>query len=157
MTITELQTYLIPLILVILTGVLFLKPALLTVLAQTGNETNDQFGSFNDVNQSINRNFFEFNTAIPAFNVSLFPPDQFSLRTIEVNQNDNITVNFYNMEAPTGDRHIFTIDDPYSVDLELAPGRNGTVTFIADNPGIYQFYCEYHEPTMTGQLVVLPK
>jgi hypothetical protein len=52
---TELQTYLIPLILVILTGVLILKPALFTDLAETGNETNDQFGSFNDVNQSINR------------------------------------------------------------------------------------------------------
>jgi plastocyanin len=46
---------------------------------------------------------------------------------------------------------------PYSIDLELAPGRNGTVSFIAKNPGIYQFYCEYHEPTMTGQLVVLPE
>jgi hypothetical protein len=54
-TMTELQTYLIPLILVILTGVLILKPALFTALAETGNETNDQFGSFNDVNQSINR------------------------------------------------------------------------------------------------------
>jgi hypothetical protein len=52
---TELQTYLIPLILVILTGVLNLKPALFTALAETGNETNDQFGSFNNVNQSINR------------------------------------------------------------------------------------------------------
>jgi hypothetical protein len=54
-TMTELQTYLIPLILVILTGVLILKPDLFTALAETGNETNDQFGSFNDVNQSINR------------------------------------------------------------------------------------------------------
>ena len=61
------------------------------------------------------------------------------------------------MEAPTRHRHTFTIDDSYSVDLELAPERNGTVSFIADNSGIYQFYCEYHEPTMTGQLVVLPK
>jgi plastocyanin len=61
------------------------------------------------------------------------------------------------MEAPTGDRHTFTIDHPYSVDLELAPGRNGTVTFTVDNPGIYQFYCEHHEPTMTVQLVVLPE
>jgi nitrous oxide reductase len=54
---------------------------------------------------------------------------------IEINQNDNVTINFYNMEAPTGDRHTFTIDHPYSVDLELAPERNGTVTFTVDNPG----------------------
>jgi nitrous oxide reductase len=154
---TKAETYRVPLILVMLTGAVLLFPALSTALAETGNETKGQLGTFNDVNKSINRNFFEFNTAIPAFNVSLFPPDQFSLRTIEVNQNDYVIVNFYNMEAPTGDRHTFTIDDPYSVDLEVAPGRNGTVTFTADNPGIYQFYCEYHEPTMTGQLVVLPE
>jgi nitrous oxide reductase len=87
----------------------------------------------------------------------LFPPDQFSLKTIEAKQNDNVTVNFYNMEAPSGDRHSFTINAPYSVNLDLAPGKNGTVSFIANHPGIYQFYCEYHEPTMTGQLVVLPR
>ena len=154
---TKAETYLVPLILVMLTGAVLLYSGLSTALAQTGNETKGQLGTFNDVNKSINRNFFEFNTAIPAFNVSLFPPDQFSLRTIEVNKNDYVIVNFYNMEAPTGDRHTFTIDEPYSVDLEVAPGQNGTAKFTADNPGIYQFYCEYHEPTMTGQLVVLPE
>ena len=105
--------------------------------------------------QVTTRNFFQFNTAIPAFNVSLFPPDQFALRTIEVNQNDNVTVNFYNMEAPTGDRHSFTINTPYKINLDIAPRQNGTVSFLANHSGIYQFYCEYHEPTMTGQLVVL--
>jgi nitrous oxide reductase len=151
----ELEIYLVPLVLVVLTGTVLLYPTLSSALAETGNETKGQLGTFNDVNKSINRNFFEFNTAIPAFNVSLFPPDQFSLKTIEVNQNDNVTVNFFNMEAPSGDRHSFTVNAPYKINLDLAPRQNGTVSFLANHTGIYQFYCEYHEPTMTGQLVVL--
>ena len=104
---------------------------------------------------SQHRTFFEFNTGIPAFNVTLFPPDQFSQTTLEVNQNDNVTVNFFNMEAPYGDRHSFTINAPYKINLDLAPGQNGTLSFLANHPGIYQFYCAYHEPTMTGQLLVV--
>ena len=96
-----------------------------------------------------------FNTGIPAFNVTLFPPDQFSQTTLEVNKNDNVTVNFFNMEAPYGDRHSFTINAPYKINLDLAPGQNGTLSFLANHPGIYQFYCAYHEPTMTGQLLVI--
>jgi nitrous oxide reductase len=122
----------------------------LPIFAQTATGSQGQ-----EESQVTNRNFFEFNTAIPAFNVSLFPPDQFALRTIEVNQDDNVTVNFYNMEAPTGDRHSFTINAPYKINLDLAPRQNGTVSFLANHTGIYQFYCEYHEPTMTGQLLVL--
>ena len=105
--------------------------------------------------QVTNRTFFEFNTGIPAFNVTLSPPDQFSQTTLEVNQNDNVTVNFFNMEAPSGDRHSFTVNAPYKINLDIAPGQNGTVSFLANHTGIYQFYCEYHEPTMTGQLLVL--
>jgi len=125
--------------------------------SQVSNQTHEQTGPTEEANQTVTRTFYEFNTGIPAFNVSLFPPDQFSQKTIEANQNDNVTVNFFNMEAPTGDRHSFTLNAPYTVNLDLAPGKNGTVSFIAKHPGIYQFYCEYHEPTMTGQLVVLPK
>ncbi|MGA8844421.1 MAG: cupredoxin domain-containing protein [Nitrososphaeraceae archaeon] len=99
--------------------------------------------------------FLSFNIGIPAFNVTLFPPDQFSQTTLEVNQNDNVTVNFFNMEAPYGDRHSFTINAPYKINLDLAPGQNGTLSFLANHPGIYQFYCAYHESTMTGQLLVI--
>ena len=125
--------------------------------SQGVNQTHEQTEPTQEANQTTTRTFYEFNTGIPAFNVSLFPPDQFSLKTIEADQNDNVTVNFYNMEAPSGDRHSFTINSPYSVNLDLAPGKNGTASFIAKHPGIYQFYCEYHEPTMTGQLIVLPR
>jgi hypothetical protein len=50
--------------------------------------------------QTLKPFFFLFNIELPAFNVTEFPPDDFSLKILEVNQNDNVTVYFYNMEAP---------------------------------------------------------
>jgi plastocyanin len=73
-----------------------------------------------------------------------------------VNQGDKVIVNFYNMEAATGDRHSFTIGAPYNVDIDTAPGHDGTATFVASHAGIFQFYCKYHIPSMVGELVVLP-
>ena len=107
--------------------------------------------------QTVKPFFFLFNTELSAFNVTEFPPDDFSLKILEVNQNDNITIYFYNMEAPTGDRHSFTINAPYDVNLNLGQGKNGSVSFVAKDPGIFRYYCEYHEPTMSGQFVVIPK
>ncbi len=100
--------------------------------------------------------FFLFNSFLPAFNVTEYPHDQFSLKTLEVNQNDNLTIYFYNMEAPTGDRHSFTINAPYNINLDLGQGKNGSTSFTANEPGIFRYYCQYHQPTMNGQLVVLP-
>jgi plastocyanin len=86
--------------------------------------------------------------------------DQFSLQTIIVNQGDRVVVHFYNMEAPTGDRHSFTMHSgrypTYNVDIDVAPGQNGTATFVANQPGIYLYACKYHAPSMVGQLIILP-
>lgn len=86
--------------------------------------------------------------------------DEFSLQTIVVNQGDRVVVHFYNMEAPTGDRHSFTMHSrlyaPYNVDIDVAPGQNGTATFVAGLPGIFLFACKYHSPSMIGQLIILP-
>jgi len=140
--------------LIVVTVAFTFSAVVLPTFAQTGTGSQGQEEPSKE-SQVTNRTFFEFNTGIPAFNVTLFPPDQFSQTTLEVNQNDNVTVKFFNMEAPNGDRHSFTINAPYKINLDLAPGQNGTVSFLANHPGIYQFYCEYHEPTMTGQLLVV--
>lgn len=139
--------------LIVVTACTYISNVLPT-FAQTGTGGHEQVETSEET-QATNRTFFEFNTGIPAFNVTLFPPDQFSQKTMEANQNDNVTVNFFNMEAPAGDRHSFTVNAPYNINLDLAPGQNGTLSFVAEHPGIFQFYCEYHEPTMTGQLLVL--
>src|SRR5215831_1605456 len=82
--------------------------------------------------------------------------DEYSLQTILANQGDKIVVNLYNMEAPSGDRHSFTIDGPYNVNIDTAQGGNGTAAFVADHVGIFKFYCKYHN-SMVGELVILPR
>jgi plastocyanin len=75
------------------------------------------------------------------------PSDQFSLQTILVNQGDKVTVD-------DTDRHSFTIGAPYNVNIDIAAGQNATATFVASHPGILNYYCKYHQPSMTGELVV---
>jgi nitrous oxide reductase len=104
-----------------------------------------------------------YNTDVPGFNETKgiqkarLVSDEFSLQTIVVNQGDRVVVHFYNIETPRGDKHSFTIDAPYNVDIDVAPGQNGTATFVADHPGVFQFACKYHAPSMVGQLIVLPQ
>jgi plastocyanin len=50
----------------------------------------------------------------------------------------------------------FSIREPYNIDKDLGPGENGIISFKADHEGVFQYYCKYHEPAMTGQLVVRP-
>ena len=126
-------------------------------LENVSNSTDKTSEQSEETSQTAKPFFFLFNTELPAFNVTEFPPDDFSLKILEVNQDDNITVYFYNMEAPTGDKHSFTINAPYNVNLTLGQGKNGSISFVANEPGIFRYYCEYHEPTMSGQLVVLSK
>ena len=78
------------------------------------------------------------------------------MNTIVVNKDDKLNVNFYNVDDVQTEKHSFTIDDPYEVKIDLAFDQNGNATFTADQTGVFTFYCAYHLPVMTGQLVVLP-
>ncbi len=82
--------------------------------------------------------------------------DSFSVNTLVVNKGDKVTVNFYNVDDVKTERHSFTIGDPYKVDIDLGFAQNGNATFTADQSGIFPYYCKYHLPVMTGQLLVLP-
>jgi plastocyanin len=87
----------------------------------------------------------------------LIPPDSFSPSEIAVNKGDTVNIVFYNLEKPpNGDRHSFTIGAPYNIDKDLAPGQHSTVTFKATEDGAFIFFCKYHQPTMRGELIVLP-
>jgi nitrous oxide reductase len=106
--------------------------------------------------------FYIYNTNVLGFNETKgiqkanLTSDAYSLQTIVVNQGDKVIVNFYNMEAPSGDMHSFTINAPYNVNINLNPGQSGTATFVADHPGIFKYYCMHHLPGMVGELIVLP-
>jgi nitrous oxide reductase len=84
------------------------------------------------------------------------PGDTFDITTMVVNKGDNVTVHFYNVDPNKTERHSFTIGAPYNVDLDLAGGGESAVAnFTADHEGIFQYYCKYHLPVMTGQLEVV--
>lgn len=82
--------------------------------------------------------------------------DSFSVHTLVVNKGDKVTVQFYNVDDVKTERHSFTIGDPYKVDIDLGFAQNGNATFTADQSGLFSYYCKYHLPVMTGQLLILP-
>lgn len=82
--------------------------------------------------------------------------DSFSVHTLVVNKGDKVTVHFYNVDDVKTERHSFTIGDPYKVDIDLGFAQNGNATFTADQSGLFSYYCKYHLPVMTGQLLILP-
>jgi plastocyanin len=82
--------------------------------------------------------------------------DSFNVNTLVANKGDKVTVKFYNVDEVQTERHSFTIGDPYKVDIDVGFAENGNATFTADQTGVFTYYCKYHLPVMTGQLVVLP-
>src|SRR5918999_1132416 len=108
---------------------------------------------------SSNKTFYVFSAEVAGLDgaTARILGDIFTPPIIVVNRGDSVTVNFYNTEQETEERHSFTIDaPPYSVDIDIAGGESGNATFTAaDQEGILPYYCKYHLPTMVGQLVVL--
>ncbi len=98
---------------------------------------------------STNKTFYIFNQEIQGLdeNKTGLPADTFSLPVIVANKGDNLTVHMYKTENETDDRHSFTPGGPY---------QSGNATFTANQEGVFIYYCKYHLPTMTGELVVLP-
>jgi len=102
------------------------------------------------------REFWVFTVVLP-FNDSTpgFPShDYFAPDRMTVNLGDNVTIHFFNTEAEPED-HTFTMDAPYAMNHVLPYGNTTTFSFVANTPGIFAYRCEYHQPTMTGWLVVL--
>jgi plastocyanin len=82
--------------------------------------------------------------------------DSFDVKTLVANKGDKVTLKFYNVDEIQTERHSFTIGDPYKVDIDVGFAENGNTTFTADQTGVFPYYCKYHLPVMTGQLLVLP-
>lgn len=101
------------------------------------------------------REFWVFSVVLP-FNDTMvgLSHDYFAPDRIVVNRGDTVTIHFYNTEdAP--ERHTFTMDAPYSVNKDLAMGEEADINFVASMVGTFAYRCTYHQPTMTGYLVVL--
>ncbi len=66
---------------------------------------------------------------------SHFTPERVQLR-----QGDEVTLHITNIETAHDATHGFAIT-AYGVNLSLEPGESETVTFTADEPGVFPYYC----------------
>ena len=94
---------------------------------------------------------------VASFNDTMvgIPHDQFTPSTLVVNQGDKVVIHFYNTEE-TSEHHNLVMTGAYSVNVDLEPGGHQDITFTANQAGVFPFLCTLHQPTMRGQLIVLP-
>lgn len=139
------------------------------IYAQSNNETSEEgmknmtnatapLGKIPSMSTPGEKTFYIFTSEVENVdeNKLKVAGDSYSVHTLVANKGDKVTVKFYNVDDVKTERHSFTIGDPYKVDIDLGFAQNGNATFTADQTGVFTFYCRYHLPVMTGQLLVLP-
>jgi plastocyanin len=103
------------------------------------------------------------NSTIPAGGgVKLTPPDKtgawkfrvftFEPSQIVVNQGDKVTLHFADVQ---GAHYTIAVDGVGS--FPISRGQIHTVSFTADKLGIINYWSPDHMPSVTGQIVVLPR
>ncbi|VVC05605.1 Cupredoxin-like domain protein [uncultured archaeon] len=78
----------------------------------------------------------------------MFAPSQ-----IVVNQGDQVTLNFVDVQGP---EHMITVNG-IAPEFDIHRGEMKTITFTVDKVGTIDFWCSMHEPNMRGEIVVLPR
>jgi nitrous oxide reductase len=139
------------------------------IYAQSSNETSEEgmknmtnattpLGKIPSMSTPGEKTFYIFTSEVENVdeNKLKVAGDSYSVHTLIVNKGDKVTVHFYNVDDVKTERHSFTIGDPYKVDIDLGFAQNGNATFTADQTGLFTYYCRYHLPVMTGQLLVIP-
>jgi len=63
------------------------------------------------------------------------------------------SIHFVNEDHDTRSQHNFNVDEFNVHTRDLKYFESQTVTFIADKPGTYQYYCNIH-PEMKGNIVI---
>jgi nitrous-oxide reductase len=83
----------------------------------------------------------------------------FTPERVELKAGDNVTWHITNLETQRDATHGFAIPI-YNINLSLEPGETETIRFVADEPGVYSYYCtEFCSALhleMTGYLLVEP-
>jgi plastocyanin len=121
---------------------MFLKPGVVllgvvTVLAVMGAGCTGPAPA--PQNRSFSLNEYDFN---------------FSVKTIEVNQNDVLTINVTNNGTMA---HDFTIGAPYSINQAVPVGTTQTIHLTASTKGSFEYVCSiagHKELGMVGTLKV---
>ena len=60
--------------------------------------------------------------------------------SIEVNEGDTVTIAITNIEQTTDELHGFGLLD-YNINIVVDPGETKTVTFTAEQAGVFPYYC----------------
>jgi plastocyanin len=107
-----------------------------------------------EVTMGMGDNFFQLN-------------GQQSPLVLEVAVGQDVTINLVNNGQAVHNMHITGVDNTYDVDFcepgadepcsdpgAIASGGTGTITFRFDEPGTFDFRCDFHPLLMTGQILV---
>ena len=73
--------------------------------------------------------------------------------TYSFNKGDLESIHFINEDYDTHSQHNFNIDEFNVHTHDLKYFETQTITFVADKPGTYQYYCTVH-PEMKGNIVI---
>jgi nitrous-oxide reductase len=114
-------------------------------------ESNDPDATWDVGKARVTREGNKVQVHMVAVRSTLTPTD------FEVKTGDTVTIHLTNIEQTTDELHGFGVIG-YNINLVVDPGETKHVTFVADKPGVFAYYCTnfcsaLHQE-MQGYLVV---